>query len=220
MTAPEPYTPGPFSKGHYYVQFGGKLPGAEQWSCGFRMCKFTGTHETDIAPTLLPGIVAAIDNFHINPESWIAPAAKLSFVKCNSIDVDGTYTHDTTYETVLADRAGAGSGVAPPNQIAWVASLVTGYSRGPAHRGRMYLPLPTATNTPGLGTVDVSFATQLKGTLNLMRTAVNLVHPEYKMAVMSRKDGSPADRLVTGFEVGVVLDTQRRRRRSLAENYQ
>jgi len=37
--------------------------------------------------------------------------------------------------------------------------------------------------------------------------------------VMSRKAGAPTTRIVTGVDVGRVLDTQRRRRRSLPESY-
>jgi len=213
------YQPGDFDARHFYVQWGGKLPGGETWSCGFRMLNTTGHVVTD-GPALLIGIGAALVPFHQNVKTSISSRAKLSFVKVNSIELDGTYTLDTTNEAVYGDIAGgANETYTPTNQVAWAVTLTTGYSRGPAHKGRFYLPIPAMiVGTNGaVGTVQ---ATDLKSTCATLRQAVNSVVPGYVMAVMSRKAGNPGHRAVTGFAVGTVLDTQRRRRKSVAENYQ
>jgi hypothetical protein len=213
------YEVGPYDSRHFYVQWGGKLPGGETWSCGFRMLN-PAEHKVTDGPQLLVGISAAISTFHSEIKSNISPRAKLSFVKVNSIELDGTYTLDTTQEATYADKAGSGSdALTPPNQVAWAVSLLTGYSRGPAHAGRFYLPLP-ALAIQSTGTVTALACTDLKTVLATLRTACNAAVPGYVMAVMSRKKDNPGHRAVTGFEVGTVLDTQRRRRRSVAENYQ
>jgi predicted peroxiredoxin len=50
-------------------------------------------------------------------------------------------------------------------------------------------------------------------------TSLNAASANWEVAVFSRKQGAAGNRKVTGIEIGRVLDTQRRRRRSLAEGY-
>jgi len=213
------YQVGPFDSSHVYVQFGGKLPGNETWSCGFRMWKSDGSAEADGAGMSV-GIAAALAAFHARAESKINAKALFSFVKCNTIGTDGRYVGDGTNEITYADiPGGTAASYWHANQVALAVSLTTGFSRGVAHRGRFYLPLP-AFDIGTDGRVGEAQADSVVGSLNTLRTAVNAAGAGHVMAVMSRKDGAPGHRAVTGFEVGTVLDTQRRRRRSLAENYQ
>jgi hypothetical protein len=216
---PQTYQVGPFDSSHIYVQWGGKLPGNEQWSCGFRMWKAAGSTEAD-ANALLPGVSAAIAAYHVSTSSQISAAAKLSFVKVNAIGTDGRYIGAGTVEATYADTPGGGAAIPPhPNQVALVISLMTGFSRGPAHRGRFYMPLPVFLPAADglIADSDRDFArTAAQG----LRTAVNTNSSGHVMAVMSRKAGAPGHRSVTGIEVGRALDTQRRRRRSLVEDYQ
>jgi len=211
------YQVGPYDSTHLYVQWGGLLPGNEQWSCGFRMWKAAGSVEADGAATLV-NIAAAISAFHTRPASLIGTQAKLSFVKVNAIALDGTYMGSGTNEATFADIAGGGFPSTHPNQIALVASTTTGFSRGPAHRGRFYIPLPSIT-VGGDGRITDANATSVDGSLFTLLSDVNSAGAGHVMTVMSRKAGAPGHRAVTGWEVGTVLDTQRRRRRSLVEVY-
>lgn len=214
-----PYTAGPFDSNHIYVQWGGKLPGNEQWSCGFRMRKKTaGT--IDDGTGLLVGVAAALATYHADAATRIAALAKLSFVKVNAIGTDGHYLGSGTVQALYADLPG-GYGVGPvhPNQIALAVSLTTGFSRGPAHRGRFYLPMP-ALNVQTNGLLYATDMISVSGATDTLLTSVNAVNADYEMAIFSRKAGAPGNRRVTGNLVGEVADTQRRRRRSLVENYQ
>lgn len=214
-----PYTAGPFDSAHIYVQWGGKLPGNEQWSCGFRMTGPAATAEADAAG-LLPNIGAALVAYHQNASTGISARALLSFVKVNGVDVDGKYISAGTNQGVYADVPGGGLATSTPaNQIALAVSLTTGFSRGPAHKGRFYLPLPVFTLDTA-GVFAAANAVTVSGTTDTMIAAVNSVDAAWKMAVFSRKLGAPAHRLITGNLVGRVYDTQRRRRRSLVEDYQ
>jgi len=212
------YTAGPFDSPHVYLQWGGKLPGNEQWSCGMRFYNAGGATLIN-DPTWLASAKTAIQAYHVSTSSYISGAAKLSFVKGNVIGTDGHYVADTTNEVVVADVAGGGSATPPhPNQVALAISLTTGYSRGPAHRGRFYMPLPMfLPDVNGLiSTGDRDFAKT--SALGLV-TALNAITANLKVGVFSRKVGVAGHRAVTGVEVGRVLDTQRRRRRSLVEGY-
>jgi len=213
------YEAGPFDAAHWYLQWGGKLPGNEEWSCGIRMAAAEGVTPTN-DPAMLTGCKNAVQTYHMAASTFIAAPAKLSFVKLNLIDTDGHYVADTTSEIVVADIAGGGPATTPyPNQVAMAVSLTTGFSRGPAHRGRFYLPLPGfVLGTDGL--ITAANAIGLSGTTDTFIASLNAVTANAFAAVFSRKLGAPAHRPITGNLVGRVLDTQRRRRRSLVENYQ
>lgn len=213
------YQVGPFDSSHVYVQWGGGLPGAETWSCGFRMWKAGGSAEADAA-SMLVGIGAALVAFHSAAVTNISSHCTLSFVKVNTIGTDGKYVGDGTTEATYADvPGGAVSSYVMPNQTALAISTITGFSRGVAHRGRFYLPLPQI-DLGADGRMPTTKASQIRDSALTMRTAVNSAGAGHVMTVMSRKAGAPGHRAITGFEVGTVLDTQRRRRRSLLENFQ
>jgi hypothetical protein len=215
---PTTYQVGPFDGGHLYLQWGGKLPGNEQWSNGLRLAPVAAANSGDPAG-LIAGCVAAIQAWHVHVDSAIHPFAKLSFVKLNMINTAGHYATDETFETILADVAGGGSStVYTANQLALAISLKTAVSRGAAHRGRFYAPLPTPYVTTD-GTIAAADRDKIKARATALLAALNAVSANYDVAIYSRKAGNPGHRLVTGIEVGRVLDTQRRRRRSVAELY-
>jgi len=182
------------------------------------MWKAGGSTEAD-ANALLVGVTAAIGTYHVNTSSEISAACKLTHVKCNAIGTDGRYIGSGTVESIFADRAGGGAAIAVhPNQVALAITLETGFSRGPAHKGRFYMPCPVFM--PGAdGLIAVADRNFAQGAAAAMLTAVNANSTGHVMAIMSRKAGAPGHRAVTDVKVGRVLDTQRRRRRSLTELY-
>lgn len=211
------YQVGPFDSTHLYVQWGGKLPGNEQWSCGFRMWKSGGSTEADGAAVLV-NVAAALQAFHVREGTAIHSSALFNFVKVNAIAVDGTYIGSGTNEATFADNPGGIGGAQPANQLTLGVSTVTGFNRGPAHRGRFYLPSPGITIGTD-GRMPTAVIDGVADSCITMRTAVNSAGAGHVMVVMSRKAGAPGHRAITGFEIGTVVDTQRRRRRSLVEDY-
>lgn len=214
-----PANTGPYDTPHLYCQWGGKLPGGDVWSCGVRFAATGGGSPTTYSTAHHTAVTSAIKALHIDSSTQIGSRALLSFVKLNVIDTNGKYAEQVTHEQILADFAGTGAGTNyPANQVALAVSLLTQYTRGPAHRGRFYLPLPVAV--PGAdGLVSTSAATNMKTALTTWVTAMNAADSSWKLAVFSRKASGPAHNLVTGVAVGRVLDTQRRRRNALKENY-
>jgi hypothetical protein len=226
------YTAGPFPIQHLLLQWGGKLPGNEQWSCSIRLAEqpphIPGSNyvplESDIDSWLNGAIKNAVLSYHTAQASHIDARCKLSFAKLNAVGIDGKYLNPLTHEYVFADVGGGGANYGNfPNQNTVAVSLTTGYSRGPAHRGRFYLPLPTVQIDPN-GQIAVGFIQDIEQATKTFLEAVadvpgidapNSMTP----VVMSRKSGAPAYRVITGVSVGMVMDTQRRRRKSLAENY-
>jgi hypothetical protein len=214
-----PYTAGPFIDPHMYVQWGGKLPGGEQWSCGLRMGQVApGTWLAGDAATDLAAISTAISAFHARAGSKIDSRALLSFCKVNFIGTDGKYVLPTTNEHIFADIPGGITSGYTPNQITLAATMLTAFSRGPAHEGRFFIPLPAMFVTSS-GLIDAADGAAVKASCATLLTALNAVDSKYKVMVFSRKAGAAAKNAVTGFKIGLVLDTQRRRRKSLPESY-
>lgn len=215
---PQEYQTGPFDSTHLYLQWGGKLPGNESWSCGLR---FAGPDASAVADAaaMLPACVTAVTAFHTSVNMQISERAKLSQVKLNAINADGHYVTQATNSTVVADTAGGGEQWPEhPNQVALAVSFTTGFSRGPAHRGRIYVPLPTQ-QIEDTGLIQGVAAIAVRTQTTALIAALNAVNANWKLAVFSRKAGAPSHRLITGCQIGKAMDTMRRRRRSLVENY-
>lgn len=210
-----------FDSAHVYVQWGGKLPGNEEWSCGFRMRRKSGVVQSGEAFTMLPGLATALQAFHTSGNTNLGTGAKLSFVKANAISIDGKYMDPNgTNQHILADIPGGGTSPQTfPNQVALAVTLTTGFTRGPAHKGRFYLPLHNGS-IDATGLLAAGDAVAVSGAVDTLLTAVNGVDANYEMAIFSRRPSGPGNRRVTGNLVGRALDTQRRRRRSLNEDYQ
>jgi hypothetical protein len=213
-----PYSPGNFDTEHVYLQWGGKLVGGEQWSNGLRLAPIGGVSLVNDA-TWLAAAKTAIQTFHTAAAAAVSNTCKLSFVKGNVIKADGHYKFDTNNEIAVADVAGASSGGSfHPPQVTVAITTLTGFSRGPAHKGRFYLPQPNfVLGTDGL--LQVTDCTNLKTAATTLINSINAASSNVQLAVFSRKSGSAAHRLITGVSVGRVMDTQRRRRRSLVEAY-
>lgn len=216
---PTEYQAGPFDAEHVYLTWGGKLPGLETWSCSLRLAAITPGDLTN-DPAWLASAKTAVQTFHASPLTGICPLAKLSFVKAQVIKADGHYKYNTPNEIVVADVSG-GHGTGNPShplQVALGVSLLTGFSRGPAHKGRFYVPLPNQLPQSD-GLISTTESGNVKTTATTLVTALNAITPNLQVAVFSRKAGAPAHRLVTTVSVGRALDTQRRRRKKVPELY-
>lgn len=229
------YTPGDFDRNHLLLVWGGVLPGNETWSCSVKLSDgrvgspavgvdaYLSTVDTN---DWVNGFIAdAVLAYHQRVTTYCHPSVILQYCKLNLINRQGHYDAGTTSEHVFSNTPGGGlDNPRYPNQVAMVVSLTTNVSRGPAHRGRYYLPMPTlAVSTDGR--VAQADANAAAASAKTFLEAISDV-PGLDLAsspgavVMSRKLGAAKTREVTGVEVGRVLDTQRRRRRSLAEGYE
>lgn len=212
---------GPFIAPHLYLQWGGKLPGGEKWSCGLRMSTIN-SGSVDSAASMLTAAKNAVQAFHTSTSGGVQinSRALLSFVKLNAIGTDGKYMLQTTNEAIVADVPGGYTLSTGnfPNQVALAVTLTTAVTRGPANKGRFYVPLP-AYDVGTDGRIGSTYTTNAEAGVMTLINALNAINTDIKVAVYSRKAGAAAQRLVTGAKVGRVLDTQRRRRNKLVEDY-
>lgn len=215
---------------HVIMQWGGKLNGPESWTCSLRLARPGGgvgsavPTQDDLLSWLNGSLKDAVSAYHSRADTYIHPSAKLSFVKANRVGTDGRYLDQSTNEYLYPDIAGGGYATEiHPNQCTIAVSLTTGYTRGAAHRGRFYLPAPATPIEATTGLMPASVATSLAGSTKTFLEAVadvpGLDTPlSLTPCVMSQRSGG-AHRPITGVEVGRVVDTQRRRRKSIPERY-
>lgn len=233
----------PYPQAHQYVNVIGDSYGAtERWQFGFRITDGGISNEVTalaIAPLVEAfwrGTAPAYTGFELTP----SPNHRLTELKVARIQPDGTYppndpSYSHFYLPPINGNGAASVGQTP--QDAMCATLITALPRGLASKGRLYLP-PNSRMRPGAdGLIPAGDATALANAVWTLLQAVNANAQVGNVAIFSRGRGVPAfdaehNRIeytypnpgatnnVTGVKVGRVVDTQRRRRRSLSELYQ
>jgi hypothetical protein len=130
------YSPGNFDREHGYLQWGGALPGGEEWSCGLR---FASTEGFDIPgggvadwdyEALLDFFVPLVSDFHHDALMGISSRANLEFLKFNRIDLSGHYSAPVTHQRIVGPLGGGLSSGHPANQVALAVTLTTAVTPG------------------------------------------------------------------------------------------
>jgi hypothetical protein len=154
--------------------------------------------------------------------AW-AGYSNLTSTKVAAIGTNGKYITDPKIdETAIGTIKGTSGGIVPQSTV--VLSLRSGFTLGGGNYGRMYLPhcsfaIPnndpraSAADAAALATAGAGFLNNVSGILNDSIDAT--VFP----AIMSQTT-PPTGKGVTQVAVGRVVDTQRRRRNRLSEEYQ
>lgn len=202
---------------HYLFAFGGPLRGGEIWTMGLRMT----------APAPAGGEAntrLALDALHAALKAWwiggvSSNAAGLAWSKLNRIAATGLYADGFTIRKDEATPVYNNVSVQFPNQIALVATLTTGLSRGLANRGRMFFPVPAVVMEDSDGRLTVAAATAAATKVKTLIDNLNAATDGCRIGIYSKggKVGVGTQRPVTGVEVGRVLDTMRTRRSALKE---
>lgn len=117
-------------------------------------------------------------------------------------------------ELVPLTDAGANTAGSTPNQCAIVVSCLTGLS-GSRNRGRMFLPPPAVGALTASGRLDAADRAALAAGLTAFKN--ELIGDGFTPVLVSPSQS--ANRTLTAFRVGDVVDTMRSRRNGLAEVY-
>jgi len=213
---------------HYRVRVSGTFAATtanpyEIWSWGFNygspVAPFPFTEPPDAA--WATPMISKIVDFHVSGGAKIATQCRLTEIKISAVNADGHVAvgEDGNYLQVVEspspeDFSGGGGALAHPTQVALCVSLQT--ARAGRHgRGRFYLPGPViGLATDGLITVGNrdTVANAVQGFVN----DLNTLDADFSVIVA----GSDAhNSVVTNIRVGRALDTQRRRRNALTEDY-
>lgn len=201
------------------VSVKGALPSGEVWSVN---PIFRPGVPAAIGPTEMAALVAALVN--VTPPSTLTAimnsTTTLTGVRVEARQADGSL--ERVGEGVKTTSI-PGTGTSPhPFQTSMVFSLMTNDASG-SGKGRLYWPATGVDINAGtlrVAAVTVGNAlTGINSYLAGLRTAINSVAGvgTHALVVWSQKNGS--GNTVTQLRAGDILDTQRRRRDKLIENY-
>lgn len=217
---------------HYLVRLEGTVGPAsaplEIWSTGFQFGVPGGPASTigDLPQSTLTAMRNACSTFF--GSSALAMDSNFFWTtgKITQIKTDGHAGAAPQFINPATPVAGGGTGGPRyPLQTSLVASLI---GQAEVHRrfGRMYLPFPRkeiSSTTYGIGDSDRNaIATAVTALIGAFNFELGILAGGLRVVIagQERKDGSPAfNSEVTEVRVGNILDTQRRRRNGLKENY-
>lgn len=222
---------------HALIAFGGPItnlsPG-DTWQCGVRV-RVQQSDGVSWNPVGLTDPAGFMNALAPGLKTWFGRAAvvttgsefmgmrqdaTLSWLKVNNIGPDGKYT-PAGYSNIAAInpvQAGSVTGLALPSFVTLAVSTLTALSRGPGHRGRIYLPLglvPTSNDQIG-ATLQAQANGTVRALFDLIKAtpdSAGTVQP----IVASKING--ATNQITAVACGNVLDVQRRRKEQIPETY-
>lgn len=149
-----------------------------------------------------------------------ASYSRLNGVKMAAIGTDGKYLTEPHQENVTPS-SGNVEGVTAQSTL--VLSLRSGFTLGGGNYGRMYLPHQRPTLTAGTPYISSAITTAIAGYakafVNGVVTDCNSAMTAVAQAAIMSEVGGGTTRGVTSVAIGRVVDTQRRRRNKLTEEY-
>lgn len=172
--------------------------------------------DATVAFATLPTLVA---NWFESAEAHISRHVTLEWLKIAFINAEGVYDRDPLiweYEPFLI---GNETGNTAP-QLTTAVSFNTDVRRGAGRFGRIYPPLaavigPNGTTLPATAEEMRDAAAQLVGNAQLSLSILGVANIRAIVASQKTAQHNP----VTGIRVGLVVDTQRRRRNAFPELY-
>lgn len=203
------------------LSFGGTMAdGLEIWSCGLTMAWIQEPTNYPVGfqdwQQDFPAYVAAIESFVSNPDSRVPSGVQLTWVKAALIDVDGSYM-TAPIESPAVAVGGDSGGYIP--QGALVYTLVSLKWKDPGRYNRFYLPtsVPTASTGWRLTEAQADAAAAACGLfINALDTIGN---NSSTTPVVASPVGTGTTIIISEVRVGRLIDTQRRRRNAIAEDY-
>lgn len=214
-------------KQHFLCQFGGTWVSTdmafETWSCTLRCYTQDGglggwlLNPQGYCDQVATGLLA----WFVASSSGIQGRAKLTYLKTNNINADGTY-HDPITAIHTFSTANVGTYGNTLGFACLAYTWETGISIGKAKRGRMYPP--NAYNVDSAGSKSVSVTTTdrdaaraagkaLLGVFGVVPTGGHTL--KAVPAVFSKTAAVSHD--ITGVSVSSIIDVQRRRKKQATE---
>ena len=214
------------------VTFSGEsFGGAEEWSTSLNI-GFESADAGDVQQSAVDAIAAMWETFFTNPQSKFNNSWSTTQVKVARFNTNGkTDLAQVRYFGYGTPLLGGFVGNPFPAQISLAATLESAISRGPASKGRMYLPGIVASiggngkivsgDVIGIADNFEQFISELNNSTDVPGTVI-LASPGRGTPFpgdFSDNYLPPTNARVTRVRVGDVMDTQRRRRNSLVEAY-
>jgi hypothetical protein len=170
--------------------------------------------------TFIEGARDAMENLLATSGLGWATYSKFVGVKTVAVGTTGHYIDEPLLLSVAGEQ-GSTDGVPP--QCCVVLSEWSGETLGIGNYGRLYLPhcLPTfESGTPYMTTtVQAALRDAFADFIGAMNTLGSALTPAAHTKIMTQAASAVVDKTVTHVRVGRLVDTQRRRRNRLSEEY-
>ncbi len=210
---------------HTLAQFGGRIltPSHpdEIWSCGIRLTSLSasGGEPATVNQAYANEVGPHLATWFATSTNGIPTAVKLDFLKVNEIEPTGRYL-DKANTVVWRNNTGNTGGNSTQNAPSFCTlaySWTTAFARGPASKGRVYLP-NFSYSASGSFVSDTDQQKALVAAVALLEVFVNTSGTRQGVPVVASSINS-ATEIITGARVGDVYDTQRRRKNAYREQY-
>lgn len=211
---------------HTLIAFGGKLTDrvssvVDIWECTIRAVQLD-SHDRPVSNPagLMNGMADPLATWFTTAANKMSSAASLGYLKVNTIGPDGKYA--SSGSTNVHDYAtGIVGGAAPshPYTESWCYSWGTAIKRGPGARGRIYPPNGTTQFGDSVICTGAEQAAFLTSAQNLLKV-INIGDGNSAAGapvIASRVNAT--NTIITTIRIGRVVDSQRRRRSAIPENY-
>lgn len=218
--------------GHLHkLVIGGALAGSESWSVSMHYLK-ANPGKIDISAPVISAVKAWFQDVNIQMNAL----ARLEFIKWNELDplprinppdpktglprpASPAYTRYLSANApneifLIPGTIPAGTMITGAPQLTCAVSLITNQARGLAHKGRIYPPVACTIGADGRSTFNPEANL---AAVKTMLTALNTLGAG-NVVVYSGVRGTQVN-IVNGLKIGKVIDTQRRRRKNLLEEY-
>lgn len=130
---------------HAKAEFGGSLlssvGGAEIWACTLALHTGQPAGYWLANPQSYANLVGPLlKAWFIDPANTLPSNAQLEYLKVNNIDAAGHYAEPVTHQYLVTGTVKGPTPANLPSFCSVCTTWETGNKRGPAHRGRMFLP--------------------------------------------------------------------------------
>lgn len=210
-----------YAKDHFLFTFGGSSAGGDIWQCGVRFATDSSTAPTwPVGGFVMQALYDPVKTAF--QASYISSGASLDWVKIALLGKDGHYKTEPQ-DLHLAPWPGQIGTLASGPQDSVCVSLWSGSTLGKGNHGRFYLPWNGCNVDRGTGrlasTLIPNIVAAWKTALRAIETSINNSGPgssTVKLYILGPQGSAKA---VSHIRVGDVMDTQRRRRNALHEQY-
>lgn len=205
------------------IVLSGLIAATQSWSVGMSFGASDGTSDPITDYTELENWaeqIGALNSGHVLPDNLnglVSSLTSLTTVRAETLTAAGVLTEAAEFQCSPA-FFGSSTPKCPP-QTALVTSIETGRP-GRSFAGRIYWPALGAAIQPNTARLDDSDATSYASDTETLLAAIAAAAPSLASlvpVVASAKLGLQTR--ISSIKVGTVLDTQRRRRDKLTEQY-
>ena len=203
--------------------FGGALAGNNEiWTCGFHI-GHTNANVTvgqfNALEDSLSSLGALVRTYIIDAAMRIPSGASVQWIKLALIGTDGKYVAEPLEYILPTSGNGSTSGGYIP-QASTVITLVSGKFKDPGKYNRYYLPASTPSGATAYRLTQAQAEAMAARSSEFLADVHEIVYHEANgITIKAVSQNVTEYQDVIWARVGDVLDTQRRRRNKISENY-